>query len=222
MKLRDSLLCVTLLSVPTFAAAQAAPPLPACSQNLSCASYFRQAQDLVKTNEKESLRLLLLAYEIVPDPILLYSIARRFDHLGDLDKAANYYQRFIDSPLRDETQQKKARALLMNLRSKLGPPLPPDVTMSAPPMPVLVPSPPAAPPAEPQLSGRAGVPPVVLRKGGPSPVYRKWWFWVAVGTATAAVVATGVMAAQKQPADTDPSGLPPAQLPSLIFHPFEP
>ncbi len=67
-------------------------------------------------NLKEAVRLYKAAYELRPDPVLLYNIARILHKLTRFQEARIYYQMFIDSPAESEEQKKKAQEYLDALK----------------------------------------------------------------------------------------------------------
>ncbi len=102
------------------------------------------------------------AYQIKPEPTLLFNIGRSLEQVGALDDALNHYQAYVDAPgtttegrasalskIQALRKEKEARAALKKNGAK-APPLPPlggDRTPPPPPPPPTVaPPPPASPP----------------------------------------------------------------------------
>lgn len=160
-----------------------------------------------KGNLKEAVRLYKAAYELRPNPVLLFNIARLLHKMTRFQEAIIYYQLFLDSPLEDEGQKRKAREAIEMLRSTSGQkkesparnpvatPLPTDPPVTRPQVEspgtttVSLADPPTAGAKDP---GRAQTPVSVSNSTQDSlatPVYRKWWFWTLIG---GAVVAGGV------------------------------
>lgn len=72
-------------------------------------------------NLKEAVRLYKAAYELRPDPVLLYNIARILHKLTRFQEARIYYQMYIDSPVESEEQKKKAQEYLDALKDAPSP-----------------------------------------------------------------------------------------------------
>jgi len=87
-----------------------------CEADSACLALYERAK-VQSANGKllEAVRLYKLAFEVQADPRILYNIARVLHKQGDNQAAANFYQRFLDSPLQDEAQKMKARAFLREL-----------------------------------------------------------------------------------------------------------
>lgn len=180
-RLATFLICVAsaLLSV----AVQAQPAQPDCADNTACLSLFEQAQQQSKAgNLAEAQRLYKLAYEVEPDPALLFSIARVMHKQGLTQEAISFYRRFLSSGSNDDVQKTKARNYLVELE--------PEVKV--PPPSTALPPPPGNPPISTAVESK--------------PVYKKWWFWTIIG----GVVAGGVIGAAvgavsaKSSSPTDP------------------
>ena len=131
------------------------------------------------------------AASLRPSPLLDYNIGRCHDQLGQHKAAAARYERYL-SARPDAPNAQQVRRRLDEIRSALV--VPPDpgpledstVAVDAPPPPVPISKtqrpPPQAPTAPP---GRAG----------PTPIYRKWWFWVAIAAGATIVTFVIVTAA---------------------------
>lgn len=97
--------------------AQAA--VPNCASDVACLSlYDRAAQASGENSLLEALRLYKLAYEVRADPGLLFNIARVLHKLDRPQEAAAYYKQFIDSPLEDAEQKRRAAQYMEQLQSK--------------------------------------------------------------------------------------------------------
>ncbi|MFO0578452.1 MAG: hypothetical protein U1A78_30985 [Polyangia bacterium] len=93
--------------------------VPDCGSDTAClALYDRAKQASDENNLPEALRLYKLAYEVRADPRLLFSIARVLHKLGRSQKATVYYKQFLDSPLEDAEQKRKAEQYLGQLQPK--------------------------------------------------------------------------------------------------------
>lgn len=90
--------------------------IPDCTQNSICSGMYDRAQtQSAQGNYADAARLYKLAYQVVQDPRILYSVARVLHKDGTPDDARAYYQRFIDSPLDDPPQKQKASEFLAQL-----------------------------------------------------------------------------------------------------------
>jgi hypothetical protein len=124
------------------------------------------------------------AYSLSPRPLMLYNIAKTEDMLGKRVEARGHYRLFLRSvpgtPLRAEVQQRIAQ-----IDAEVGPD--------------------ASQPGAPEQAAQAAffaqqassVDPAV--GSAPAPVrservYKKWWFWTAVGGVLAAGITAGVLA----------------------------
>lgn len=58
------------------------------------------------------------AYAVYPEPNILFNKARCYDKLGDLEKAREYYSRFIDAPYIGEGERATAREYLEALEER--------------------------------------------------------------------------------------------------------
>jgi hypothetical protein len=133
---------IGLLLLAVVARAEAQPAVPDCSADPQCLSlYDRARQESEGGNLAEAQRFYKLAYEVKADPRLLFSIARVLHKGSRPQEAAIFYQQFIDSPLDDAEQKRKAQQYLDQLRSpQPSPPLPPT-----PPPQIATPAPAATP-----------------------------------------------------------------------------
>lgn len=197
----SSLILVTLLSASVLARAQTADSVSPEVQALS----DRARVESGKGNLKEAVRLYKEAYEIQQSPVLLFNIARTLHKLTRFDEAIVYYQLFVDSPVAEEGQKRKAREAIELLRGASGQK---NDRPAKPPPAIIAPSgvsprnaessgpamyePRATTASASQVSEPAQIPPSASHTAPDSlstPVYRKWWFWTLIG---GAVVAGGV------------------------------
>jgi tetratricopeptide (TPR) repeat protein len=76
--------------------------------------WVKQAEHFYQTGKyREAAALLEQAYQLEPDPRLLYNIARARDQAGDLREAADYYQRYMASAEGSDPQLLKRAALAL-------------------------------------------------------------------------------------------------------------
>jgi tetratricopeptide (TPR) repeat protein len=129
------------------------------------------------------------AYRLKPDPSFLFNIAQCHRKLGDTDAALDFYRKYLRS-LPDAPNRADVERMIADLRARQAAtpaPSAPAPAVEAPPAaPVLVPSPPAAAPPAALVVTTAPAPAIET----PAPIYRRWWFWTALG----AVVVGGVVA----------------------------
>lgn len=178
-----------LLGLLGTARGQTLAPVVNCESRPACITLYDQAQQQSKDGQlAEALRSYKLAYEVEPDPRLLFSIARVLHKLGQAAEAVSYYDRFIDSAVGDAAQKDKAREYLAQLEPLL-PPTPPQPN-EQPPRAALI------------AQSAAAVPHQSV------PVYKKGWFWAVLGGSVAAVglaVGLGVGLSKRTP--TLPDGV---------------
>jgi tetratricopeptide (TPR) repeat protein len=158
------------------AAGQVAVAFPDCQQDSACLQLQEQAAERSKASDLVgALRLYKLAYEVRPDPRLLYNIARTLHKQGQATEAASYYQKFLDAGIQDEVQRQKAQDFLGQIQPTPlhPPPSTPALTQVAV--------------TEAFPAGALRVDTVPTRK----PIYRKWWFWTLTG-ASLAGIAVGI------------------------------
>lgn len=137
--------------------------MPDCASNASCYRLYKQAQQQLGANRlADSLHSFRLAYNAVPDPRLHYSIARLLQLQKACDEAIPHYRQFIESQLDDDEQKTKARDHAAECERSIAEALAKRTGQT--------PLPPA--------------PPLALAV----PIYKKGWFWVAVGGSTATLV----------------------------------
>ncbi len=131
------------------------------------------------------------AYEVRADPRFLHEIAESYRQLGAVDQALFYYDRYLASaPAALDRDVVEDRVLeLESLRAR-------------PPAPALRSSP---------LSSGEGGP--HGQKPRPTPTWRSWWFWTALGCAVAAGVTAAALAGRSD------SGVPTTDLGDKRFFP---
>lgn len=216
--------CLLLASAALVEPAWAETASQDCEADSACLALYERAK-VQSANGKllEAVRLYKLAFEVQADPRILYNIARVLHKQGDNQAAANFYQRFLDSPLQDEEQKMKARAFLRELppssvkSAESGDAKPSSSTVGTGLVGASTPAPvnrrwwtpdsedtPVA--AAPQLVS----PVVAVEKERATPVYKKWWFWTAVGGGAAllaAGAAVGITVGMSRSSDPVSDGL---------------
>lgn len=184
---------------------------------------YQRALDLFDERDYEAaLSEFQAAYRLRQLPSLLYNIAQVHRKLGHAQEAIAYFERYLavepDVPREVRQQIDRHIASLRVLRDAAEPvkppePSPPPEPPEPPPAPLVVePEPPEPPePAEPpQPYGPPAPPPPVKQ-----PVYKRWWFWTALGGGAAVLIggAVGIGLGTRDPA----GGLPPGQRGTLTF-----
>lgn len=185
-----------LLGLIPGAGAAESEPGNICLADPICAEQLSRAANLSRNKQlPEALAAYVAAYERRPYTPILFNIARVHHRLGQLDKAAQYYQRFIDAAPPDAAEQiDKARGYLEQAKKEGATAV---ATSSDPPGSATDPKPDAKPeikaspveptptPAPEKAAGsldpsRA---PLVLspQKNDRPPFYRRNWFWGLVG-----------------------------------------
>ena len=185
------------------------------------ALYGKAREESNKGNLKEAVRMYKAAYELRPNPVLLYNIARLLHKLTRFQEACIYYQLFLDSPVEDSEQKRKAREYIEALRET------PTPKGAVPPKPVeektsqssAIPS--GTPPPVDSTQTVADRPsqsvsnaPIAQPPNTEStPLYRKWWLWTIIG----GVVVAGAVGLGVGLSSTKPGGLTGPTLPSDAF-----
>lgn len=105
------------------------------------------------------------AYELEARPEFLFDIARSYDRLGQSDKALYFFKRYLSTAPPDASHRSEAEAFVVRAEPPVTYPLPPSPAPSGPPLFVN------------DVAGKE-----------PSPLWARWWVWVAAG----ALVATGL------------------------------
>ncbi|MCY1017282.1 tetratricopeptide repeat protein [Pyxidicoccus sp. MSG2] len=176
-----------LVALPLFvAAASAAPPKPGAAgkEDPKAAArvlfdYAQREYDLGNFND--ALSGYSEAYRLVPEPALLFNIGQCHRQLGQYERAAFFYRRYLaldpespDAPLVNELIQtmEAKQAELEQQKSRQGPPL-------------AVPLTPEAQPAE-----RPSSVPAFLRSK---------WFWAGVGVVAVGATTTALLTRSNEP-----------------------
>jgi hypothetical protein len=206
-----SMVCVALLFA-VSAAAQTPPKLDATAQ---AKLHFEEGTKAFNLGEfPRAIREYKAAYNAKPEPVILYNIAQACRLGGDLAGAVFFYRSFLrNMPTTPNKREVEARikALEAQLAQQKA------LTTAPPNDPVAPGSVPSAmtsePPTEKPPTERAEKPAVekpvekpekpaepapaatavvTSRPAAPTPVYKKWWLWTAVGAVVVVGVAVGV------------------------------
>lgn len=125
------------------------------------------------------------AYELRADPQFLFQIAESYRQLGATEQALFYYDRYLASGS-DATNRDAAEAGVAELESlRARPPTAVTPGLTTPP-------------------GGAGM-------KQPTPPWRRWWFWTAVGVALTAGVTAAALTGRSE------TSLPPTDLGNMKF-----
>ncbi|MGQ0504254.1 MAG: hypothetical protein ACT4TC_02965 [Myxococcaceae bacterium] len=195
----------TLLALPVSAQQTASPHEEEVRAGLKRA---QQAYDLARF--EAALNEYTQAYRLDPLPALLFNMAQCHRQLANYERAAFFYRRYLDlSPKRPQNaelvegliREVKASGAEEHRQKKLQERAKLTEGVKMPPPPALTPK-------------NAGGPVTggVMRNGQllveESPVYKKWWFWTAVGVGAAAIAGGTVYginrASQRSPTSLEP------------------
>ena len=156
----------------------------------------------------DAVREMLQAYKAVPDPALLFNIARIYEKLGEAEIAIGYYQKFVTSDDAEPVRVQKAIEYMQALREKAKaaaiapPPIPPPPAPVAPPA---TPAPHSSPtPAEPAPSVASEPAMSATVEAATAGDSNRWLGPTLLGTAGVGVLVGGlVYAAQAKQAEKD-------------------
>jgi tetratricopeptide (TPR) repeat protein len=149
--------------------------LAATPANVEIDEHVAQGHRLYQLGRyQEAIAEYRRAYELRADPPFLFQIAESYRQLGATEQALFYYDRFLagagDGPDRDAAEERVNE--LESLRAR------PPVAATPP---GLIAAPGAGAGAKP-----------------PTPVWRRWWVWTALGAALAAGVTVAVLAGRSE------------------------
>ena len=79
--------------------------------------FYLQGMELVVNGQyEEGVEKLLLAYETLPHPNVLYNIARAYVEMGEYDKALDYFKQYLDT---EPADREEVREVVQRLQSTL-------------------------------------------------------------------------------------------------------
>jgi hypothetical protein len=172
--------------------------------------HFAKAKTHYDLNEWEAaLKEFKDAYRAIQDPKLLYNIAQCHWKLGQKREAVEFYKLYLrrEPNARNQAEVQRRideleKALASEPAATPAPtPVTPGPAPAAAPLPVLTPPPPEPLTTVPQIEAR----PIPETQ----PVYKKWWFWTAVGAVVVGGVVTGLALSRGgQEVGTCPGGVP--------------
>jgi len=208
--MRNSWLALVLLNVLALSIAHAGPKKePVVSEKDEKAREFvKQAMVHYSLGKfKEAAEEYQGAFELHPDPALLYNIAQCFRLDGNIERAAFFYRSYLrNNPSarnreevegriadmerliadKNNTQQKPPNTPLGKEGEAVQPPPPHEATTTTTPPP---PSEGGATTATTSPAATSTTP----SDSAPTPVYKKWWLWtVIVGVVVVGAVAIGL------------------------------
>ena len=146
-----------------------------CLNDQKCSELYESARRLSQAGQYEAaLVTYQSAYAQKPTPWLLVNIGRMQQKAGRPQQAVRTFKRFLDDPAakEDAELQTKAQEYLQQAES--------EVRAQEQPREVTLP-----PTHKVEPSTKKVATPINMEK---APIYKKWWFWTAVGGATTAVV----------------------------------
>jgi tetratricopeptide (TPR) repeat protein len=152
--------------------AAAADPATAATETTSGSTHrARGAEHFAQGEYDAAISEFRKAYELEADPAVLYDIGLAYQELGVPERARFFYRRYLSSaPLAPNRAEVEERVAALD---RLLPALPPPALPSS---------------AEPSPG-----PTVDLREPSPAPeppsLFRRWWFWTAIGVAAGATLA---------------------------------
>ena len=221
-------LCLCLAAVPA--------PVRAEDAAAAKAKYESGVQHYDLSEFEPALADFKEAYRNKPDPAFLYNIAQCHRRLGHTDDAIAFYQSYLrrapDAKNREEVERRISE--LDTIReagdasiasSSSGKSLPPPVAVEAPKKPEAentVPistsaTQPNTAPTTPSDAHAAATPATSAAldfssrdeaaQESRSPIYKKWWFWTAVGAVAAGTAAVVTIMAERDPTKIPSSGL---------------
>ena len=176
--------------------------VPAAFADASAAKeHFRRGKEAYDLGRfEEALRAYELAYEEDPRPQTLFNIGQCHRHLGNFERAAFSYRRFLDQAQPDPKTRALATDLLAEVEEKAKAQARGELSP-----PVLTPAPTAEPTngAEVALTTAATGPEAQAQ--AKVPLTRRWWFWAGAGAVVLAAGAGAAAMAAQGPDGPSPS-----------------
>lgn len=187
------LLTCTLLGRSQAAPGGAGASDDPCIKDSACREHYQRAIGLYESGRYEAaLPEFQSAHESRQVPWLLINIGRTLHRLGRLDEAITFYNRYEQAAINDdpETVKKvreyKAQAEVLLSAKGAATGANPDQS--------------AGPPDATAGTGTAKSPDLTAKPADPAPpkeqkpVYKKWWFWTAIGGGVAVIAIIGIAA----------------------------
>jgi tetratricopeptide (TPR) repeat protein len=185
--LRPSILLVLVVALAATPALGATPEETAAARE-----HFAKAKTHYDLNEWEmALKEFKDAYRYVQDPKLLYNIAQCHWKLGQKREAIEFYKNYLRREPNARNRAEVERRIDELEKSVEKEPAPPAAPVAPPPVtttpPILTAPPPMPAATVPMVETRPASEP-----SSAQPVYKRWWFWTAVGAAVVGGVVAGI------------------------------
>ena len=165
--LASLLMGAVLLRMPAYAS-----PPTRCEDSPACTELANKARSLSSAGKSEdAMKLYQAAYQVRPDPRLLYNTGRILHHTGRPGEAASYYKRVLDSGIDEGDLRQKVTGYLVQAQEES-----------------------AQASQVPSTAGDSFIQPSSAKPA--EPAYKRPWFWAVIGVASAVVVGgvvTGVV-----------------------------
>jgi tetratricopeptide (TPR) repeat protein len=194
------LLFSSLLLTPFRALAQTDSQASRAKNQALRSLYDRAREQSASGNLEEALQLYKQAYELQPDPRLLFNVARIYHRQNRCDEAMTAYQQFIDVTEPQSEQRNKALDLQKQCQSYLDEQRKPKQSV--------IPIPTTAQEVE---------PPPAANQIEKRPLYTKWWLWLTIGSVAAAGITTGVVLGRRDPEPPMAERIEPSNTLHFIF-----
>ena len=144
------------------------------------------------------------AYRLKPDPSFLFNIAQCHRKLGETNAALDFFRKYLrslpDAPNRAEVERMvadlRARQAKAHVAAPDVPPPAPAASVPVAPLPSVAAPADATPPphVEALVTTTAPAP-----AAAPTPIYRRWWFWSALGVVAAGALIGAYAASRPAP-----------------------
>jgi tetratricopeptide (TPR) repeat protein len=163
---------------------------------------FREAQKHYNLSEfSEALLEFKEAYRLQPDPVFLYNIGQCERQLGHLEEASRFYRSYLRENPKAANRQEVERKIdeideTLKAQAKSE-----STAVTPPPQPNPLPV-----PAAPATETRTDLTAAPSTSETP-PIYKRWWFWTAIGVVAAGAVVGIVLATSGKQASPPNTGL---------------
>jgi tetratricopeptide (TPR) repeat protein len=167
--------------------------------------YYKAGKDAYAADRyQEAVAHFSSGYKLDPQPAFLLNIAQSYRGMGLFKEAIQFYQAFLQAspstPLRSQVEE-MIREMHAKLEAREARKDVPPLKERPRPSPAHLGSS-AANPVD------SSPPPASLpAPGSPTPVYKKWWLWTAVGIAVGTGIGLGIYAARRGPDYIEEGGL---------------
>ncbi|MCA9673078.1 MAG: tetratricopeptide repeat protein [Myxococcales bacterium] len=155
---------------------------------------FRAGQQAYRDGKyAEAAKHFEAGYKADPRPRFLINVAQSYRQAGDLEQAKANYQRFLELAPKRSTLRPQVERLVAEIDQLIAEKKRKEEARRK----ALVTPPPATTPppgVTPPPAGDPNNPADGDASASSRPVYKRWWFWTAIGAAVAAGVVVGVVA----------------------------